>query len=231
MSAHDRAVIVMAKRPRPGKTKTRLAPVMSPEDAAGLSEAMLLDTISILSVRDDCTPIIAVDEPESAEWFSQAVPGVAQLLQGEGALGDRLNRVMTNAFDLGFSCVFAINSDGPDLPQSHLDDALRALDHPETDLVLGPNVDGGYYLIGWKKPWPEVVTNVTMSTPKVLRDTLAIADHLGARVHLGREWFDVDLPEDLERFIQSMANTGLRSDTFLFDWEKREREAGRWTSW
>ena len=62
-----------------------------------------------------------------------------------------------------------------------------------------------------------------------LRDTLEIADQLGARVHLGREWFDVDVPQDLERFIQSLANTGLRSDTFLFEWEKREREAGRWS--
>lgn len=229
MSEHDRAVIVMAKRPRPGKTKTRLTPAMTPEDAAGLYEAMLLDTISILSVRDDCTPIIAVDEPESADWFAQAAPGVAQLLQGQGALGDRLNRVMTNAFDLGFSRVFAINSDGPDLPQSHLDDALRGLDHPETDLVFGPNADGGYYLIGWKTPWPEVVLDVTMSTPTVLQDTLAIAERLGARVHLGREWFDVDVPADLERFIQSLANTGLRSDRFLFEWEKREREADRWT--
>ena len=229
MNTSGRAVIVMAKRPRPGRTKTRLTPLMSPEDAAGLYEAMLLDTISILKVRDDCTPIIAVDEPESAEWFSEVAPGVAQLYQGEGALGDRLNRVMTNAFELGFSRVFAINSDGPDLPQSHLDDALRALDHPETDLVFGPNVDGGYYLIGWKQPWPTVVTDVTMSTPTVLRDTLEIADQLGARVHLGREWFDVDVPQDLERFIQSLANTGLRSDTFLFEWEKREREAGRWS--
>ncbi len=229
MSAQDTAVIVMAKRPHPGKTKTRLTPTMSPEDAAELYEAMLLDTISILAIREDCTPIIAVDETESSQWFSQAAPGVAQLFQGEGALGDRLNRVMTNAFELGFTRVFAINSDGPDLPQSHLDDALRALDHPETDLVFGPNVDGGYYLIGWKKPWPPVVTDVTMSTPTVLQDSLAIAERLGARVHLGREWFDVDVPEDLERFIQSMANTGLRSDTFLFKWEKREREAGRWT--
>lgn len=229
MSAQDRAVIVMAKRPRPGKTKTRLTPAMSPEDAAGLYEAMLRDTISILKVRDDCTPIIAVDEPESAAWFSEFAPGVAQLFQGEGALGDRLNRVMTNAFELGFSQVFAINSDGPDLPQSHLDDALRALDHPETDLVFGPNVDGGYYLIGWKTPWPTVVTDVTMSTPTVLQDTLDIAAELGARVHLGREWFDVDVPDDLERFIQSLANTGLSSDTFLFEWEKREREAGRWS--
>ena len=216
MSAQDRAVIVMAKRPRPGKTKTRLTPAMSPEDAAGLYEAMLHDTISILKVRDDCTPIIAVDEPESADWFSEFAPGVAQLFQGEGALGDRLNRVMTNAFELGFSRVFAINSDGPDLPQSHLDDALRALDHPETDLVLGPNVDGGYYLIGWKQPWPELVTNVTMSTPQVLADTLAIASTLGARVHLSPEWYDIDEPGDLDRLrTATAASPAPRSLAYL----------------
>lgn len=215
MTAQHRAIIVMAKRPRPGATKTRMMPTLTASCAAELYEALLLDTIDMLTARDDCTTLIAVDEAESVDYFTTVAPDLGQVAQGPGALGDRLDRVLTDALGQGFSEVFAINSDGPDLPPEHLDVAFGALDEPETDLVFGPNVDGGYYLIGWKAPWPKVVTNVTMSTPTVLADSLRIAESLGATVTLAPEWFDVDVPEDLERLSDSLVGSTTRTARVL----------------
>jgi len=197
--AARRAVIVMAKRPVAGNTKTRLTPSLSPQQAADLYEGLLLDTLANIQARDDCTTIIAIDAAESADYFSTIAEDTAQLEQTGDALGDRLNTVLTAGLDQGFSAVFALSSDSPDLPSAHLDDAFAALDRADVDVVLGPTEDGGYYLIGWKQPWPPTVTNVTMSTPDVLADTLAIASDLGAAVHLSPEWYDIDDPVDLDR--------------------------------
>lgn len=209
-SAPRRAVIVMAKRPAAGMTKTRLTPALSPQQAADLYERFLLDTLAALSERTDCTPVIAIDSPASAPYFSSIAPGVLQIEQVGAALGDRLNAVMSAVLDQGFDHVFALGSDSPDLPPAHLDAAFAALEPAETDLVFGPSDDGGYYLIGWKQRWSQVVAEVTMSTPQVLADTLEIAARLGATVALAPGWYDVDTPDDLDRL---RASTGDRPDS------------------
>lgn len=97
-----------------------------------------------------------------------------------------------------------MNSDGPTLPVEHLIGAFDALsDH--TDVVLGPSDDGGYYLIGLKKPAPRLLREVRMSTPHVTADTLALADAEGLRVKLLPAWYDVDDVEALERLSTELA--------------------------
>ena len=65
------------------------------------------------------------------------------------------------------------------------------------DVVLGPTADGGYYLIGMKKPHPHLLRQVQMSTPHVLEDTLALAERTGVSVALLPAWYDVDTVADL----------------------------------
>lgn len=202
-----RAVIVMAKRPAAGSTKTRMTPALSPQQAADLYEQLLLDTLDFLQVRTDCTTVIAVDKPTSAAYFTSISPGTTQVQQVGDALGDRLDTVLTSCLDQGFGSVFAIGSDSPDLPASHLDDAFAALDRDDVDVVLGPTEDGGYYLIGWKRRWSRLVVDVEMSTPRVLDDTLAIARELGAAVHLAPTWYDIDTTDDLARLHSSETAT------------------------
>jgi len=201
----------MAKRPNPGTTKTRLTPTLTAEEAAELYEMLLLDTLQFLQVRPDCTTVLAIDAPSSAEYFESIAPGVPQVLQVGLELGDRLDTVMSACLDMGFEAVFAIGSDSPHLPPAHLDQAFAALDEADTDIVLGPTEDGGYYLIGWKHQASRVVTDVEMSTPRVLDDTLAIAAELDLTVNLAPLWHDVDTPEDLPRLRASLAG---RSDSF-----------------
>ena len=213
-AADRRAVIVMAKRPAPGATKTRMTPALSAEQAAELYERLLLDTLDRLSRRTDCTAIVARDHPSSAEYFSTIASELDQLDQVGDRLGVRLDSVLTAALAQGFDAVFAMSSDSPDLPIAHLDDAFAALDRDDVDVVLGPTEDGGYYLIGWKQRWAPIVTSVEMSTPQVLDDTLAAAHRVGAAVHLAPTWYDIDTIDDLDK-LRTAGEAAPRSAAFV----------------
>jgi glycosyltransferase A (GT-A) superfamily protein (DUF2064 family) len=88
------------------------------------------------------------------------------VLQTGATLGERLDGVMSGALARGHAQVAAINSDSPSLPVTYLAQAFAALDDPATDLVFGPCDDGGYYLIGWKRPLSFLVRDVAMSTAR-----------------------------------------------------------------
>jgi glycosyltransferase A (GT-A) superfamily protein (DUF2064 family) len=90
-----------------------------------------------------------------------------------------------------------MDSDSPTLPADYVARSFAELDH--SDVVLGPCEDGGYYLIGLKRPQPRLLREVPMSTPNVLRDTLAIARAEHLRVALLPAWYDVDTRDELER--------------------------------
>ena len=121
-------------------------------------------------------------------------------------LAERLQFVLSAALEQGFRQVAAINSDSPTLPPHLLGTAFHRLDDPHIDAVFGPCADGGYYLIGVKMPPGRLVTDVQMSTPTVLRDTLAIAAEEGIRVDLLPEWYDVDSAQDLNRLTAELAS-------------------------
>ena len=136
---------------------------------------------------------------------SRAAPQQETLVHHPDRLGDRLQFVLTAALGRGLRQVVAINSDSPTLPPELLITAFRRLDHPQVDAVFGPCTDGGYYLIGVKSSPGRLVTDVQMSTPTVLSDTLAIAADEGLQVDLLPEWYDVDSANDLERLSAELA--------------------------
>ena len=146
-------------------------------------------------------PPSAVSGPRT-EAASGSLSGVRQQappLRQPERLGNRLQYVLSAALNRGHRQVAAINSDSPTLPPDLLCSAFRRLDHPGVDAVFGPCTDGGYYLIGVKRPPGRLVTDVQMSTPTVLRDTLAIAASEGLRVDLLPEWYDIDSANELQR--------------------------------
>ncbi len=140
--------------------------------------------------------------PRPAPAAPQPEPPVHQ----SERLGDRLQFVLSAALDHGFRQVAAINSDSPTLPPRLFSSAFQSLDDPHIDAVFGPCADGGYYLIGVENPPGRLVTDVQMSTPTVLRDTLAIADEEGTRIDLLPEWYDVDSARDLDRLTAELAS-------------------------
>ena len=104
--------------------------------------------------------------------------------------------------------VVVMNSDGPTLPLTCLTDAFRALEDG-ADVTLGPSDDGGYYLIGMKQPAPRLLREVQMSTPRVLRDTLMLADEESLRVALLPAWYDVDDLASLLRLNEELAQVPI----------------------
>ena len=93
----SRALIVMAKRPHAGSTKTRLTPGFTPEQAAALYSAMLADIVAVLGSRTDAELMIAADKPDSVAWFEETFPGVPIVLQRGATLGERLDGVLGEA--------------------------------------------------------------------------------------------------------------------------------------
>lgn len=199
-----RALIVMAKQPLPGQTKTRLSPPLSFGEAAELYCCLLLDTLE--AVREAAgqlplRPFIAFYPAQGQSDFQAMAPDFHLLAQQGHNLNERLSRALLSVWEHGYDQVTAINSDSPSLPADFLIQAYQQLDDPDVDVVLGPCDDGGYYLIGWKRPYPNLVRDVTMSTPTVLADTVALALDAGLQVAMSPPWYDVDDAAALSRLL------------------------------
>jgi rSAM/selenodomain-associated transferase 1 len=192
------ALIVVAKRPAAGQTKTRLSPPLSPEEASGLYECMLKDTLNLMRQLDDVTPVLAYLPEEEAAYFRRLAPGFELITQRGHNLGARLDNATTHFLERGYERVVVMDSDSPTLPLEHLTTAFELLSQND-DIVIGPCDDGGYYLIGLRRPAPRLLREVQMSTPFVTRDTLALAAEEGRRVHLLPTWYDVDEAASLAR--------------------------------
>jgi uncharacterized protein len=198
------ALLVVAKRPAPGRTKTRLTPPLTPEQAAMLYECFLQDTLAIMRQVPDVQPVIAYLPAAEDGYFRQLAPDFELILQEGDDLGARLDNALTHYLGQGYARVAIMNSDGPTLPPTCLAAAFAALDG-DADVVLGPCDDGGYYLIGLKRPAPRLLREVRMSTPDVTADTLALAAEEGLTVVLLPTWYDVDDAASLHHLAREIA--------------------------
>ena len=195
----DTAVIVMARYPILGQTKTRLARTLGDADTLALYRAFLTD----LAQHHGEQPytLCWTYTPANAnyrELLEALAPGSVQKMrffpqQGEG-LGERLHYAFTWSRDQGYSYTFVIGSDSPHLQPETIAHAHAALD--EADVVLGPADDGGYYLIGMKQAY-DVFSGIPMSTPQVLAMTIASAQRQDLRVRTIETLSDVDELSDL----------------------------------
>lgn len=202
-SPDSHALLVVAKRPAPGQTKTRLCPPLSTDQAAALYECFLRDTLDLMRQVPGVQPVIAYLPLAEQAYFADLAPDF-ELIGQEGAdLGARLDHALTTYLQLGYTRVVIMDSDSPTLPISCLTAAFEALD--EADVVLGPCSDGGYYLIGLKRPAPRLLREVQMSTPTVVNDTLSLAAEEGLQVKLLPVWYDVDNMADLSGLASELA--------------------------
>jgi len=203
-SHHTNALLVVAKRPLPGQTKTRLSPPLSPEQAAALYECFLRDTLDLIRRVPGIQPVIAYLPAGERAYFAKLAPDFELVLQAGNGLGARLDNALAHYLQRGYERVAIMNSDGPTLPLDYLAATFEALSD-NIDVVLGPCDDGGYYLIGLKRPAPRLLREVRMSTPDVTKDTLALAAEEGLRVKLLPTWYDVDDAASLARLLVELA--------------------------
>lgn len=201
----DRALLVVSKRPEPGKTKTRLTPPLSAERAAQLYACLLRDTLDIARAVPDVTRWIAYAPTDQAAYFHALAPDFSLVLQTGSNLGERLDHALTHVLDDGSAQAVIMDSDSPTLPADFVARAFDELEH--SDVVLGPCEDGGYYLIGLTRPQPRLLREVRMSTPRVLSDTLNLAEQEGLRTALLPTWYDVDTQDELTRLKTELASS------------------------
>ncbi len=198
MSNRRTVVLVMAKRPKAGQAKTRLSPPLTAQGAADLYEALLDDTIALVSRLPRVRVGVAISPAAALAAWQPRVPPDTLLLPVDGAdIGVCLREAMAQAFAAGFEHVLAINSDGPTLPLGYIGEADRALERAH--VALGPSDDGGYYLVGLRHPAPTLFTGVAWSTPLVMAQTMERARAAGLTVGLLPSWYDVDTAADLVR--------------------------------
>jgi rSAM/selenodomain-associated transferase 1 len=193
----SRALLIVAKRPVAGQTKTRLCPPLAPDKAAQLYECFLRDTLDVARGVPRVVRHIAYLPHDECKYFHRLAPDFDLLPQIGASLGERLDRALTQCLSDGYERAVIMDSDSPTLPPAYVVQAFDALD--AADVALGPCEDGGYYLIGLKRPQPRLLREVRMSTPNVLRDTLALAEQDGLRVALLPTWYDVDTVQELNR--------------------------------
>jgi len=196
-------LIVVAKRPAPGQTKTRLVPALSPQQAAALFECFLLDTLALMRKAPGVQCEIAYLPEQERAYFAGLAPDFGLHLQQGAGLGARLDEALQYYLDTGGRGVVIMDSDSPSLPVACLVEAFAALDGG-ADVVLGPCEDGGYYLIGLKRPAPHLLLDVHMSTPAVTQETLALAAVEGLKVSLLPTWYDVDEIASLRRLASEL---------------------------
>jgi rSAM/selenodomain-associated transferase 1 len=183
-------VCIFAKEPLAGHVKTRLAASIGELAAAQLAAAFLRDTLAL--VRALGLPVVVAWSGEP-----QAAPRDTEVWQqGEGCLGERLERVLGRALTRS-GWAIALGADSPGLPARNLQAGVEAL--RTHDAVVGPCRDGGYYLLGLTRLEPALLRGVPWSTAVTRVRTL---ERLRARhycVAILKTWFDVDEGRDLKR--------------------------------
>jgi hypothetical protein len=220
-------LLVVAKHPVPGQTKTRLCPPLSHAQAADLYECFLRDTLDLMRQVANVQRMIGFLPEDAGDYFHLLAPDMELTRQVGASLGERLDHLLTEALASGSGRVVVMDSDSPTLPAEYLSQAFDLLE--EADVVIGPTRDGGYYLIGMKQPQPRLLRQVQMSTPRVLADTLALAEAAGLAVSLLPAWYDVDTIADLhylDREIAGMNVNGNAPATRLWlaetDWHRQK---------
>ena len=195
---HGVQVAVLAKAPIAGLAKTRLIPALGARGAARLQRQLTRSSVRCaLDAR--IGPVTLWCAPHAQHRFFRALrrtTGVNCLVQSSGDLGDRMHTAFRLHCASGPSLL--IGTDCPVLRPSHLRKAARALIDGD-DAVFYPAEDGGYVLVGLRRPQAALFDGMTWSTAEVMSETRARARSLGLRMREFETLWDVDTPDDLPR--------------------------------
>jgi uncharacterized protein len=202
------ALAVMAKAPRSGKVKTRLAPPLTLDQAAAINICFLRDTtenIAAVAATGSAAGVISYTPLGDELLFDNLLPaGFALIPQRGDGFGERLLTTAEDLFACGYSSVCLIDSDSPTVPAAAFEQAVADLARPGDRIVLGPSHDGGYYLIGLKRAHAEPFANITWSTATVFAETLAATKAASIETIVLPLWYDVDDAATLDILIAEL---------------------------
>jgi rSAM/selenodomain-associated transferase 1 len=211
------AIGIICKTPRPGRSKTRLVPILGARGAAELAAAFLRDTAAAI----EAVPAAAgrrgygVYAPQGSEAeLRPLLPEHFGLLcHRDATLGVVLLSATEHLLAQGHDCVLLVNADSPTLPPLLLAAALAALRAPGDRAVIGPATDGGYYLIGLKHPHARLFADIPWSTPGVMDATLERAREIGLAVAQLPLWYDIDDARSLAMLVDEINGRPLPFET------------------
>jgi rSAM/selenodomain-associated transferase 1 len=208
------AIAVMGKASSPGRTKTRLVPPLSAAEAAQLNTAFLQDIIGNLfraGRETEIAPYVAFGPAGSEPFFRACLPANLPLIECSLPLfGDCLHRAITTLLERGHAAACVLNADSPTLPTRLLVQAARVLAQPKVGIVIGPSTDGGYYLLGMKRPHRRLFEEIDWSTSRVFEQTRQRAAELGLGVTILEPWYDVDDVMGLRSLQADLATEKVR---------------------
>jgi len=220
-----RTLVIMAKAPRLGVVKTRLAPSLSPEAVTAFYCCLLDDTLALARSLGDVEVAIMCPESDVNELARLAGNQASVVAQKGEGLAAGLTSVFAH-FAEGHRTsalrrrTIAFNSDSPHLPRSVLEDAFETL--AAHDVVVGPTHDGGYYLVGAKASHPTLFAGDGMGTSSALERLLSRARALELSVGFAAPFYDIDVAEDLTRLAEELRLAPARAPrtaAWLKEWD------------
>ncbi len=191
-------LIIFAKNPELGKVKTRLAATIGHKKALQVYIKLLIHTRSIALPFIKSTIFYFTNDTEKTEGWSQ----FNQRLQSGNSLGARMSNALKESFDEENDKVLIIGTDCYEITSEVISNAFRALD--DNDVVIGPAEDGGYYLLGMKRFYPEFFMNKKWSTETVFIDTIEDVKRLGLTHKNLPTLTDIDTEQDLRKFEKEL---------------------------
>ena len=228
LSQPSRTLVIMAKAPKAGMVKTRLAESLPAPAVTALARCLFEDTVALamsLTNVDVAVMCPEADQEELTKLVGNAVRVVAQ--KGEG-LAAGLTSVFRHFTAAGRQHVIAFNSDSPHLAPSVLVSAFKLL--ATHDVVVGPTHDGGYYLVGAKAAHPTLFKSDGMGTKSALERLLARTKELGLSSGFTEPFYDIDLASDLillAKELRVAPAKAPRTARWFAEWEPTFGQLGR----
>ncbi len=213
MDVANCGIAIMAKASAPGRTKTRLVPPLTFDEAAALNTVFLKDIADnvLRAGKHESIAGYAAFAPKGSEaFFHRTLPPSIGLI--DAALpnfGDCLRHTIEELFAREHRTAVVLNSDSPTLPTGILVETARLLAMPGERMVLGPSSDGGYYLLGLKTIHRRLFEDIAWSTEAVAAQTLERAREIKLDVHALPTWYDVDDVECLRRLYDETRAPGI----------------------
>lgn len=217
---NDCTLVIMAKAPRAGMVKTRLAEYLHPTAVLEFYRCLLADTIALAKSLNDVEVAIMCPESDVAEFSRVTSDEVRVVAQTGSGLAAGLTSVFEHFTAGGRRRVVAFNSDSPHLPASRLKSAFKVL--LSADLVVGPTHDGGYYLVGATAPHPGLFSDIAMGKMNALEVLLARAHAQKLSLGFTDPFYDIDVAADLSRLAEELRlapERAPRTAVWLREWE------------
>ena len=221
MARMNRTLVIMAKAPRLGSVKTRLAKSLPLPAVTELYRCLLNDSIGLAQALEEVEVAVMCPSADVEDLSRAIVERVRVVPQSGDGLAAALASVFTHFTQHGRQRVIAFNSDSPHLPASVLENAFDLL--ATCDLVVGPTHDGGYYLVGAKASHPGLFGGDSMGTVNALEALLQRASNLKLSVRVMDPFYDIDVAADLNQLaeeLQRAPGKAPRTAAWLMEWRR-----------